>query len=110
MVTGVPAGMAVGANDPVGEIPLLSDVASKGRCWSAEALSSTRGRLSRREHPARISPITRTMTRTANPEALRPLPFDSFMKQSCRAPSLLHKSQTGCHRWGLIYQPLSRSD
>ena len=29
MVTGVPAGMAAGANEPVGEIPPLSDVAVK---------------------------------------------------------------------------------
>src|ERR1700730_12481300 len=102
--------MASGANDPVGEIPPLSDAASKGRGLSAEALSSARDMLSRFEHPARISPVSRTATRTTNPPAFPPFRFDNFIKQSCRAPSLLHKSQAGCHRRGSIYQRFSLTD
>ena len=69
--SGVPAGMAVGVKEPVGEIPPLSDVASKGKCWSAAVFSSIPGRLSRREQPARISPIKRT----ENPAAFRQFPL-----------------------------------
>src|SRR5450432_3012353 len=105
MVTGVPAGMADGASEPVGEIPPLSEVASKGRCWSALTFSTAVGRLSRCEHPASVNAMS-AATRTMTGMALRQFPFD-FIKQSCGAPALLHKSQDGCHRRRSIYQRLS---
>jgi hypothetical protein len=104
MVIGVPAGIVVGVRELVGEIPPLSDAASKGKCWSA-AFSSIPGRLSRREQPARISPIKRTV----NTAAFRQFPFDNFIKQSCRARPLSDKSQAGCHRPKPIYQRVKGS-
>jgi hypothetical protein len=104
MVIGVPAGIVVGVRELVGEIPPLSDAASKGKCWSA-AFSSIPGRLSRREQPARISPIKRTV----NTAAFRQFPFDNFIKQSCRARPLSDKSQAGCHRPRPIYQRVKGS-
>src|SRR6185295_19649477 len=100
MVIGVPAGIAVGVKEPVGEIPPLSDAASKGKCWSAAVFSSIPGRLSRREQPARISPIKRT----ENPAAFRQFPLDNVINQSCRARPPPDKSQAGCHRPQPIYQ------
>src|SRR5271165_1211278 len=100
--------MASGASDAVGEIPPVSDAASKGRCCSAEALSPAKGALSRREHPAIVSVISSAIKGATNPATPRPLcAFDNFIRQSCRSPSLLHKSQDGCHRWGPIYQLFS---
>src|SRR5277367_2893825 len=77
MVTGVPAGIAIGASAPVGKIPPFADVPSKGRFWSAETVSSEVGRLSRREHPLSISPNNRT----EKPAKFRQFPFDIFIKQ-----------------------------
>src|ERR1700693_4411347 len=103
--SGVPAGIAVGVREPVGKIPPLSDVASKGKCWSVFAVSSAVGMLSCCAHPASV----RTTNTTKSTAAFRQLPSDDFIRQSCRAPTLPDKSQEGCHCRRPIRQSLSRA-
>src|SRR4051812_7151394 len=85
--------MALGKRDPVGKFPALSDLASKGKCWSEVAASTDAGRLSRCPQPVKV-PANNRRTKTVR---FRPVLFFNFMKQSCRPLPPFHKSQAGCH-------------
>jgi hypothetical protein len=76
IVTGVPAGMAVGVREPVGKKPSLSEAAEKGSWLFAASFPLATGRLSFCEQPASVI----ANIKTENAAGLRKLPIDSFIK------------------------------